>query len=193
MKHFWFACALFVLLAAPAYAQEPVGSAELSMYDQVTGIVQPAVDFLNDYADIASGDVTTAADDFWGAQLLSTEATGQGVTSSAPPGSYYPDSPDEIRQAGYTLEGLTSRDISLMSALDFADWLGVTLALPFQIARGLQELASTLGPLGFFLSWLFMATLWVGIVYFISFLSSFLSSLLNLGSKVVEFIGLVKP
>jgi len=181
------------LIASPAAAQEPIQTQELRLYDRVVSSLSPVRAFLEDYADLADGEITTASEDIWGAQLLSSDSTGQGVGSGSPPGSYYPDAPAQIRQAGYTLEGLTSRDISLMSAFDFADWLGVTLALPFQIARGLQELVSMVGPLGFFLSWLFMAALWVGIVYFIEFLISFASTLLNIGSKVVEVIGLFKP
>jgi hypothetical protein len=193
MKRLLLPVALFLVLTAPAAAQEPIQTQELGLYERVVSGLQPVRDFLEDYADLADGEITTASEDIWGAQLLSTETTGQGVTASSPPGEYYPDAPEQIRQAGYTLEGLTSRDISLMSALDFADWLGVTVALPFQIARGLQDLVSLIGPLGFFLSWLFMAALWVGIVYFISFLVSFVSSLLSIGSKVVEVIGLFKP
>lgn len=193
MKKIFLSIAVFLFLATPAAAQEPVQVQEMRLYDRVTSMLSPVRAFLEDYADLADGEVSTAAEDIWGAQLLSMESTGQGVTASSPPGSYYPDAPEQIRQAGYTLEDLTSRDISLMSALDFADWLGVTLALPFQIARGLQELVEMVGPLGFFLSWLFMAALWVGIVYFMSFLVSFLSNLLGIGSKVIDVIGLFKP
>lgn len=183
-----------LVCAAPAAAQEPLGAqGGLGLYDRVVGSLEPVRAFLEDYADLADGEVTTASADIWGAQLLSTDSTGQGVTGGSPPGGYYPDAPEEIREAGYTLEGLTSRDISLMSALDFADWLGSTIALPFQLARGLQALVSEIGPLGFFLSWLFMAALWVGIVYFLEFLVSFVASLLNVGSKVIEAIGLFKP
>jgi hypothetical protein len=184
---------LFLILVTPAFAQGPPGGANLDLYDRIVEGLTPVVDFLDDYAALADGDVNTAAEDVWGAQLLSSDATGQGVPDTSPPGDYYADAPDEVREVGYTLESLSSRDTSAMSALDFAEWLGVAIALPFVFVRGLQDLASTMGPLGFFVSWLLLAAVWVGIVYFIVFLISFIRSLLQMGQTVLEALQLFKP
>ena len=193
MKRLGLLCLLLLVTAAPAYAQSPPGGGDLDFYDRVVEGLQPLVNFLDDYADLAGGDITSAAEDFWGAQLLATEDTGQGVPTTSPPAEYYADAPDELREVGYTLETLSSRDTSAMSALDFAEWLGVAIALPFVFVRGLNDLASTIGPIGFFLSWLLLAAVWVGIVYFLVFLLSVIRSLLRVGDVVLEGFSLFKP
>lgn len=186
---------IWLSLPSPTLAQGPGG-----LIDAVQDALSPVVDFLDDYAALAGcsggecGGLQDDVDAIWGGQLLSTDETGQGVPDDeAPPAEYYADSPEEIRQMGYTLETLTSRDISAMSALDFANWLGYTLALPFLFVRGLQDLADLLGPFGVFLSWLLLAALWVGMVYFISFLVSFVSTLLNIGGRILQAVALFKP
>jgi hypothetical protein len=182
------AIAAWLALAAPALAQEPGGG----IYDQVVGAVAPVVDFLDDYAALATQPIT-ATETIWGAQLLSTADTGESPGSAAPPAEYYPDAPEAVRQAGYTLDGLSTASIGSMSALDFARWLGVSVALPFQLARGVQDVTAIIGPMGLFLTWLMLAVLWVGIMYFLSFLMGFIGNLLSLGEKVIAAIGLFKP
>jgi hypothetical protein len=188
MRRLAIAFGLVMLLASPAYAQGPPNT----LLDSVADLVAPLQDFLDDYAALATGDMTTAAADIWGAQLLSTEDTGQGVPSTSPPAEYYADAPEEARTVGYTLETLSDRDLTAMSALDFANWLGVAIALPFTFIRGLIDISTIMGPLGFFVSWLLLAALWVGIVYFVVFLISFIRSLLKLGETVMAGIGLLK-
>jgi len=189
------AVAAWLILIDPATAQGPIGASSAtggtgtSLYDDVVAALAPVTDVLNDYAALAA-EPTTAPEDIWGAQILSLEATGQGPITGSPPAEYYPDAPDQIREAGYTLEGLTTADISAMSALDFAHWLGVTVALPFEIVRGLQSIVSIIGPFGFFFGWLWLAALWVGFVYFLSFLVPFIKSVIAIIAKIVEFIAL---
>jgi hypothetical protein len=180
--------ALWLAVTSPALAQGP----SPSTYDMVVNAVAPVVDFLDDYSILAMAPLT-ATSAIWGGQLLSTADTGQGPGSATPPADYYPDAPAQIRQSGYTMESLATADIGAMSALDFAHWLGISVALPFQLARGMQGIVTIIGPMGIFLSWLMLATLWVGIIYFLSFLAGFIGNLLELGSKIVEIIGLVKP
>lgn len=187
----------WLVLASPVLAQGPITGASAtggsgSVYDTVVAAVAPVVDFLDDYAALAASPATATAD-IWGAQLLSTGDTGEGPGTGSPPAEYYPDAPEQVREVGYTLEGLTTADISAMSALDFARWLGFAVALPFEFARGLQDIAAIIGPIGLFLSWLFMAALWVGIIYFFSFLISFIKTLLEVGGKVLQAIELFRP
>lgn len=188
--------AVWLFLVTPVAAQGPIGASATdgsgSVYDTVVAAVAPIVDFLDDYAALAASPATIT-EDVWGAQLLSTGDTGEGPGTGSPPPEYYPDAPEQVREAGYTLEGLTTADISAMSALDFARWLGFTMALPFEFARGVQDIAAIIGPIGLFLSWLFMAALWVGIIYFISFLISFIKTLLEVGGKVLQAIELFRP
>jgi hypothetical protein len=178
----------WLALATPSFAEGP----SPSIYDSVVNTVSPVVDFLDDYAALATTP-TTATATIWGSQLLSSTDTGQGPGSATPPADYYADSPEQIRAAGYTFEGLTTASIGAMSALDFARWLGSAVALPFQLARGVQAVVPILGPIGIFLSWLMLATLWVGIMYFLSFLIGFIGNLLNLADKIIGAIGLLKP
>jgi len=185
--------ASWLLLVPPVSAQGPVdASGSTSLYDQIVAALGPVQDFLDDYAALAVAP-STATEDIWGAQLLSSAETGEGPGTGAPPAEYYPDAPQQVREAGYTLEGLTTADISSMSALDFAHWLGVALALPFEFVRGLQDIGDIIGPFGVFLSWLFFAALWVGIIYFLSFLISFVKNIINLGGKVLQIIEVFKP
>lgn len=182
----------WLALAAPALAQSPGDETGAGLYDRVVEYVSPMTDFLNDYAMLAT-QPTTATAAIWGAQLVSSADTGQGPTITTAPVGYYDDAPTQIRNAGYTFEGLTTASIGSMSALDFARWLGTAVALPFQLARGVQQVVPILGPIGIFLSWLMLATLWVGIMYFLSFLLGFIGNLFSLADKVMAAIGLLKP
>jgi hypothetical protein len=186
--------AVGILLMPPvAAAQGPIdASGGTSLYDLIVGAVAPMVDFLDDYAALAAAP-STATEDIWGTQILSSADTGQGPGTGTPPAEYYPGAPEQIRQAGYTLEGLTTADISLMSAFDFAHYLGVALAMPFDFVRGLRVIGDIVGPIGLFLTWLFFATLWVGFIHFLSFVTSFIKSILGLGGRILQIIGMFKP
>jgi hypothetical protein len=184
---------MVLMVAAPVYAQDP-DETDLNFYDQIVETLSPIEDDLADFAALVDSDaVSNTITSVWGVQLLSSGDTGQGVTEASPPGGYYPDAEEEVRQAGYTLENLSSRDISQMSVFDFVQWLAVTISLPFAFIRGLLDLTSVLGPVGLFISWLLLAVLWVVIVYFLSLLIPFARFVLELIDKIFSAIELFTP
>ena len=183
---------VMLVMASPAHAQDPDDD-DLSLYEQIVETLGPIEDDLADFATLVDSDAISNTTNLWGVQLLSSDDTGQGVTESSPPGDYYPDAEDEVRQAGYVLEDLSSRNISQMSVFDFVQWLAATIALPFAFIRGLLDLTSVLGPIGLFISWLLLAVLWVVIVYLLSLLIPFARFVLELIDKIFSAIELFTP
>lgn len=186
------AISCFLISSTPVFAQNP--DDDFDFYDEVVRAMEPLRQQLEDFTTLINGDtISGTTTSIWGVQLFSSSDTGQGVTETTPPPGYYVDAPEEIRQSGYTLEGLSSRDLSQMSVFDFVAWLGHTIALPIIFVRGLTNLVSTLGPIGIFLSWLFLAMLWVAIIHFISFMISLVRFIVELVKGIFAAIELFTP
>lgn len=184
------AITIFLLLPSPALAQ---GKDNNSLLDRIKQILGPIEDTIAEFAALAETDYVGSAEDYWGLNWRSTQLTDQQFIQSTAPISYYNGAPAEIKDIGYTIEQLQTANTAQMSPMDYASWLGSMIAIPFQFVRGLSTMGQILGPLGIFLSWLFMAATWVTFVYFIEFMLKTLRSAFGIGSAILNLIGNIKP
>jgi hypothetical protein len=196
MKRLIVVLMLWLIVAAPVYADPPAPSVR----SRLETTLAPLIDFLDDYAALAGCSIgycpglLPQVNALLGAQTFSTEDTGQGPPAAgSPPGDYYPDAPDDIREIGYSFEAIADLDMSQMSLLDFVRWTGRGFALPFRWVKAIWEwLRVDVGPLALFLAWLFLAAWWVLIIYTISFVLKFLDKVINIGEKLVSVASLFK-
>jgi len=172
------------------------GSSSIDLTGRVEELLSPVETTLTNFETVAGGDYETTASNLFGVNWNLAVTTTQAYEAQTAAADYYNDDsiPDELRDVGYSLEeGLSTVDTATMSPIDYASYLGAVVAIPFLYVRGFQEIASFLGPIGLFITWLIIAAIWVTLVNFLSFLLSTASTIFSIGSRILELIGLVKP
>jgi len=185
---------IFVVLSVPVFAQAPTANeVQIENTLKLTDLLGDVTGTLTQYQSIVNFDISGVGEEYLGTQWLSTEKTGNAYGYQSAPADYYPDSPQQVRDWGYTLENLQNINLNEMSPIDFASWLGGLVSLPFVFVRGLWALGDIFGPLGLFIRWLMMASTWVLFVYTIEFIAKFARSVYEIGMSLTRFVVSLKP
>jgi len=190
----WARVIVATYLAGDSSDREYEPRENIDIEGSVKSTLSPLLDTAGDFSALAGGGYATTGESLFGANWNLAEKTDQAYTPLTATVDYYADSPDALRNVGYSLEsGLADVDATTMSPLDYASFFGGVVAIPFLYIRGFRDFAGLIGPLGLMVSWLLLAAAWVTLVNFLSFLFSISSTIFSVGSRILELVGLVKP